>query len=227
VGMNLDVININIQNTTNGIVPISILGNVGDQMDNSNATTQYSWNLGTFAITNENTIILQYKGVNDINFGIVTIDFIGTSINNVVDALNTLNLGSFFITTSGGNTIINNYNQNFVFSVLNILNPSSSSTLSYSFSFNAVGMFAEIFKNAVSQILSNSPSFTSGNISVVSGNNILFNVSVSGNTKPTNYFVYNITTKTYIVNATITNGVDVGYPFTIQPNTSYLIGMQN
>ena len=88
-------------------------------------------------------------------------------------------------------------------------------------------MSAEIFKNGISQILSNSPSFTSGNINVVSGDNILFNVVVNGSPKATNYYVYNITTKTYIVNATITNGIDVGYSFTIQPNSAYLIGMQN
>jgi hypothetical protein len=222
-----EVVTLSLQNNTNGDIPISILGNNSDPMDNSNATTQYAWNLGSFAITNENTIILQFKSLNDPNFTIASLNFSGTSINDVVNALNTLNLGSFFITTSGGNTIINNYNQNLVFSVLSILNPSSASTLQYSFSFIAIGMSAEIFKNAVSQVLSNSPSFTSGNINVVSGDTILFNVSVNGNTKPTNYYVYNITTQTYLVNATITNGVDVGYSFNIQPNSAYLIGMQN
>jgi hypothetical protein len=222
-----EIITFNIVNSTNGFVPVSLFGNNGDPMDNSNATTRYSWNLGSFAITNENTIILQFKSLTDPNFTIASVNFSGTSINDVVNALNTLNLGSFFVTTSGGNTIINNYNQNLVFSVLSIINPSSASTLQYSFSFIGIGMSAEIFKNAISQILSNSPSFTSGNINVVSGDNILFNVQVNGNTKATNYYVYNITTQTYIVNATITNGVDVGYGFTIQPNTAYLIGMQN
>ena len=222
-----EIISLSITNNTNGIVPISILGNYGDSMDTSNATTQYSWNLGSFAITNENTIIIQYKALNQANFTFSQISFSGTSINDVINALNTLNLGFFFTTTSGGNTIINNYNDNLVFSVLNILNPTSLSTLTYSFSFNATSMSAEIFVNAISQVLENSPSFTSGGVSVVSGDTILFNVQVNGNTKATNYFVYNITTMTYLVNQTITNGVDVGYSFTISPNTNYLIGMQN
>lgn len=222
-----EIINFSVTNNTNGEVPVSLLGNNADSMDTSNATTQYAWNLGTFAITNENTIILQYKGKNDTNFTFATLNFSGTSLSDVINALNTLNLGFFFLTTSGSNSIINNYNDNIVFSVLNILNPSSLSTLTYSFSFIGVGMSAEIFVNAISQVLSNSPSFTSGNVSVVSGDNILFQVTVAGLTKPTNYFVYNITTKTYIVNQTITNGIDVGYSFAIQPNSAYLIGMQN
>lgn len=223
----IEVLSFSVNNNTNGIVPVSLFGNFGDPMDNSNATTQYSWNLGSFAITNENTIILQYKSVSDTNFQIISAPFTGTNINDVVSVLNTFNLGSFFTTTSGANTIINNYNNNVVFSVLNILNPASASTLTYSFSFNAVSMSAEIFVNAVSQVLSNSPSFTSGNVSVVSGDNILFNVSVNGNTKATNYYVFNVTTNTYLINSTITNGIDIGYPFTIAPNTAYIIGMQN
>lgn len=225
--MREEILNFSITNNTNGIVPVSLFGNNADPMDTSNATTQYSWDISGFTITNETLITLQYKPSSSLIFQIATIGFSGTSIQNVLDALNTLNLGYFFITTSGANTYINNYNNNVAFKNLEIVNPSSASTLSYSFNFIGLGMSAEIFKNAISQVVSNSPSFTSGSISVVSGDNILFNVMVNGLTKPTNYFVYNITTQTYIVNQTITNGVDVGYPFTIQPNTAYLIGMQN
>jgi hypothetical protein len=223
----IEIINFGIQNNTNGIVPLSLFGNNADPMDNANATTQYSWNLSGFSITNENTILIQYRAINNTIFSLATINFGGTSLQDVCNALNTLNLGSFFITTSGGNTFINNYNQNVVFSLLTIYNPTTSTSLSYSFSFSGVGLQAEVFKNAISQVVANSPSFTSGNINVVGGDAILFNVTLSGNTKGTNYFVFNATTNTYLVNQTTTSGIDVGYPFTIVANNTYIIGMQN
>jgi hypothetical protein len=216
-----------VTNTTNAIVPVSFMGNNADPMDTANATTQYTWNVSSFVITTENTITLQYKPTNQVNFSIATTTFSGTTLQSVIDALNTLNLGYFFVTTSGATTLINNYNDDVTFSVLEIFDPTQSATLTYSWSFSGSSIQAEIYVNAVLQVSNVSPAFASGNVSVNTSDTILFVVTVGGNTKATNYFVYNLTTQTYIVNQTITNGVDVGYTFTIQANNSYLIGMQN
>jgi len=119
-----EIVNFAILNTTNGNVPISLFGNNADSMDNANATTQYLWNLTGFSVTNENNVLVQYSGVNQTTLTYAIASFSGNTLQDVVDALNTLNLGSFFITTSGGNTYINNYNQNLIFSQLNIYAPS-------------------------------------------------------------------------------------------------------
>lgn len=115
------VLSINIANNTSSDMSlISILGNNQDTMDNSNATTQYGWNLTGFSITNEDSITLEYKGVNETNFTTTTIPLNGTTLQSLADALNTLNIGTFFIATSGGNTYLYNYNQNIVFGTLQI-----------------------------------------------------------------------------------------------------------
>ena len=135
----VEVISFNITNNTNGTVPISILGNNADAMDTSNATTQYQWNLTGFSITNENTILLQYKA-SGIIYTFAQLSFSGTTIQSICDTLNTLNLGYFFITTSGGSTFINNYNNNVQFATLQIFNPLTTTALNYQFNYSGVGM---------------------------------------------------------------------------------------
>jgi len=115
-----EVINFNITNTTNGLVPISILGNNADQMDTANATTSYSWNIGVFVPTTENQIFIEYKRTGASVFSNTTIALSEKSTQGILNALNTLDLGYFFATTSGGNTFINNYNQNIIFGSIGI-----------------------------------------------------------------------------------------------------------
>jgi uncharacterized delta-60 repeat protein len=119
-----EVINFSIANNTNATVPVSLFGNKADQMDTANATTQYSWNLTSLTITNETQVLIEFRGVNESTFVSSSATFSGTSLQNVVNALNTLNLGYFFITTSGGNSFLNNYNQNIIFRNLNVYAPS-------------------------------------------------------------------------------------------------------
>ena len=129
----------NIQNNTNGTIPISIFGNNADPMDNANATTQYLYNLTGFTITNENTVQIDYKFQGSTSFTTASANFSGNSLQDVVDALNTLNLGGFFITTSGGNTYLNNYNNNIIFDNLGIY--SSNVYLNYSFNFTSTAAY--------------------------------------------------------------------------------------
>jgi hypothetical protein len=219
-----EVISFAIQNNTNGTIPLSLFGNNADPMDNANATTQYSWNVTSLSITNENTIILQYRLPNTTSYSIVTTNFSGTSVQDVVNALNTLNLGAFFITTSGGNTLINNYNQNIVFNFLNILNPNTTS-LNYAWNMSGAGGKADVYKNLIIQVSDVSPTTASGSISVIATDSILFNQTATSN--PTTFQVYNLTTSTYLYNVTLAPSVGGGFTFTISANNSYFISAQD
>jgi len=128
-----ELINFNITNNTNSDIPIvSILGNNQDRMDNANATTSYVWDLTNFTFTNETQVLINYKWSNAPTLSayqqsiatITTPTFIG-----LVNALNTLELGSFFISNVGGNTYLNNYNLNVVFGELTIYAPNSTPSI--------------------------------------------------------------------------------------------------
>jgi uncharacterized delta-60 repeat protein len=98
------------------------MGNNTDVMDNSNASTRYYWDLTGFSITNENIITIQYQYTGQSGFTTASVNVQGTTLQSVADALNTLNIGTFFLTTSGGSTYMNNYNQNVAYGSLSIVN---------------------------------------------------------------------------------------------------------
>jgi hypothetical protein len=221
-----EIISLNLVNNTNGTVPISILGNNSDAMDTSNATTRYQWNLTGFTITNENTILLQYK-TSGIVYTFAQLSFSGTTIQSICDTLNTLNLGYFFITTSGGSTFINNYNNNVSFATLQIFNPASTTALNYQFNYSGVSSQLKIYVNAIVQYANGTPNTDSGNIPVVAGNTILFQGDTTATPTGTNIYIYNITTSTYIYNNTTTSAITFNQTFIISANNSYLVGMNN
>lgn len=179
----IEILNFYLQNNTNGLVPVSLFGNNSDPMDNSNATTQYSWNVSSLTITNEDSVAIQFKSPNDASYTLANIPFGGGNLINVVNALNTLNLGSFFITTSGATTLINIYNQNVVFGNLTIYS-ANTTTLNYQTILLSGGGSGDIKKNGVEQVNFTSPLSTSGNISVLNGDTIL--ISGIATTDPNN-----------------------------------------
>jgi len=221
-----EVISFNITNNTNGTVPISILGNNADAMDTTNATTKYQWNLTGFTITNENTISIQYR-TSGIIYTIAQLIFSGTTIQSICDTLNTLNVGFFFITTSGGSTFINNYNNNVAFATLQIFNPASTTALNYQFNYGGVASLIKIYVNAVTIYSGGTPNTDSGNIPVVAGDTILFQGSTTAIPTGTNIYIYNLTTSTYIYNNTTTSAITFNETFTISANNSYLVGMNS
>ena len=221
-----ETISVSVSNTTNGEIPVSLFGNQSDAMDNSNANTQYQWNLTGFTITNENTILLQYK-TSGIIYTFAQLSFSGTTIQSICDTLNTLNLGSFFITTSGGSTFINNYNNNVQFATLQIFNPASTTALNYQFNYVGLGMDVKIYVNAIVLYANGTPNTDSGNIPVIAGNLIDFQGGTFATPTGTNYYIYNITTSSYIYNNTTTSSISFFESFTILANNSYLIGMNN
>jgi uncharacterized delta-60 repeat protein len=131
--MQEEVISFNITNTTNGNIPLSLMGNNTDIMDNSNATTRYFWDLTGFSLTNEDTITIQYQFVGSSITQTASVTFTPTNLQSVADALNTLNIGAFFITTSGGSTYLNNYNRYVIFSTLDISSSTSAGIINTSF----------------------------------------------------------------------------------------------
>jgi hypothetical protein len=219
-----EVLSFYLENNTSGLVPVSLFGNNSDPMDNSNATTQYQWNTSSLVINTQNWVSIQFKSVNESFYSLANIPFGGGSLINVVNALNTLSIGAFFL---DANKRINNYNNNIQYANLTIYNSVGDTIANYSFSFSGVGFSAEILKNSVSQVLSTSPSSANGQFVISGGDTILFNVTTGGNVKATNYFVFNLSTNSYLVNNYILNGSDIGYSFVAQANCSYLLGMQN
>jgi hypothetical protein len=77
--MTQETITFNIVNNTNGIVPVSILGNPENAMDNANATTRYAWNVTSLTFGTLNSITLQYKGVSQTTFSVAQLTFITQS----------------------------------------------------------------------------------------------------------------------------------------------------
>jgi uncharacterized delta-60 repeat protein len=111
-----ETLSFTIRNNTNGTVPISIFGNNADSQDNANVTTRYFWDVTSYAYDGSNSLsVTATAGGVTTTYNTI---FSGNDLTGVVSALNLLNLGSFFLTTSGGNTFINNYNQNITFSNL-------------------------------------------------------------------------------------------------------------
>ena len=142
-----ETISFTITNNTNSFVPVSILGNYGDLNDNSNATTSYQWNVTGFSVTTENTIILQYAPVGTTSFQTVVTNFGGTNYQDIVNALNTLNIGSFFLVVSGGNSYITIYSSQIAFNTLTIFNPAQATTIYYSANLNLAFDKFDIYKN--------------------------------------------------------------------------------
>lgn len=170
--MENDVISFNISNSTNGDIPVSILGNPANPMDNANATTRYAWDVTTLTFGSLDSISILYKGVFEVSFSTAQLSFSLQTYQGVCDALNTLNLGVFFVTTSFGSTFINNYNENFVFGQLNIYNSATPQQINYSFDTTSAGGGNDIFKNAVSQVSVLNPVTTNGVINASNGDTI-------------------------------------------------------
>jgi len=194
-----EVITFNTTNNTNGIVPVSLLGNNANQMDNANATTQYSWNITTLTFTTENAITVQYKAAGQASFQSATVKLGAANLQAVLTALNSLNLGSFFTTTSGGNTYINNYNENFVFGQLDIYD-SLIPQLNYTFQTTPYGGGTNLIDvNAVNQVTQANPTNTSGSVVCANGDAIDFN-GTTPSAGVSTLSVYDVTDSLYLIN---------------------------
>ncbi len=117
--MEITILRTGITNNTTANIPFAVMGNY---LSNgiAGATTEYRYDFSSFVITNENYVKIQYRTTEESEFsesqeiepnGGSTV----TSLQQVVDGLNSLNLATFFLETDDINTYIVTYNDNYVF----------------------------------------------------------------------------------------------------------------
>jgi len=128
-------VDLNLMITSNVDYPvqINILGNPYNLLDTSNAKTEYRYDLTAFTFGTENQVSIEYKANGAATYNTFYGQFNPQSLQAVVDVLNILGIGFFTLYTSGGNTYIGTYNQNFTFGNLNIFSPTSSTIISPTF----------------------------------------------------------------------------------------------
>jgi hypothetical protein len=209
-----------IQSNVNYAVPINILGNVFNPLDTANATTQYQYNVTSFSITTEKSIALQYKPAGASTFSVFNTSFVGNTIQDVVNAMNTLNIGYFVAYTQSGSTYITTYNDNYVFGILNIFDPALA-YLYYAFNLTDVGDAVKIVKNAITVVSDTAPSTASGSVPVVAGDSIVYDTGTG--TLSGTFAVYNLTTNTYLYNQTLPPASSNVFSFTIAAGNSYYL----
>lgn len=163
-----EIISINLENTTTAVIDVSIMGNPTDLADVCNATTEYRWNVTGITFSTENRVSVQYRASNIVDFTLFTAVLQEQSVNGVVSALNTLGIGSFFTYTSGGNTYISNYDNQYVFGVINIFQQGIPQFI-YNVNLVGAGGIVGVDVNFVNQLTLNSPVVQSGAFNTMSG----------------------------------------------------------
>lgn len=214
-------ISINITNNTNGTIPLNIMGNPADLADIGNQTTQYRWDVTGLTFGTENFVSVDYRANAIQDFTTYVAPLLVQSLQGVLDALNGLYIGSFFSYTSGGNTYITNYNNDYVFGDINIYD-NSGSIVAWSIDCIGTTGFNDINTGFFSQNESNPFTGTSYPPIGTSGQNVDITGTTS-NQPSTKVKIYNQTTSTYIVNAGLGSGVAYSYSFNAVFGNNYLI----
>lgn len=159
-------ITIAIKNNTTVVQAVQI-GIPPNVFSGINATTQYRWNITSQNLNDLTTIELTY--VLNGQTTTVSADITSDSVNGIIDALNSLNVGSFWSTTSGGNTFIHTYNDFITYTNLVINNNGNilitatvtapASALNFSLTLNSPNqMFWDWGDGTVQEFNSNNPS---------------------------------------------------------------------
>lgn len=114
---------LNLVNTTSAPQQVSLFNNPFNQVNNPSGTNtqpKYEWDVTSFTFTSEQTVSIQYQLIGASTFTTVTAAITTNTFAGVVAALNSLNIGSFYTYTSGGNTYIAVYSEVYVYQNLNI-----------------------------------------------------------------------------------------------------------
>ena len=167
-------ITLNIQSNVNYTTTANVLGSAINLLDTSNATTEYRWNVTSFSFTNENSVSVQYKINGASSFSTFDAGIGSQSFQSVVDALNTLGIGTFNTYTELGQVYIGTYNQNYAFGNLNIYLASTiNQNFVYGTGFNANSNFITTPNNQV---------YVGGGFSSYNGNSIssISNINIDG-----------------------------------------------
>jgi hypothetical protein len=123
-------LNLNITSNVDYPVQVNILGNPYNLLDTSNAKTEYQYDLTSFSFGTENQVTIEYKLNSAASFSTYSGQFTPNTLQAVVDVLNGLGIGFFSLYTSGGNTYIGTYNDNYTFGQLTIYD-SATAQVSY------------------------------------------------------------------------------------------------
>jgi len=179
-------ITLNIQSNVNYTTTANVLGSSINLLDTSNATTEYRWNVTSFSFTNENSVSVQYKINGASSFSTFDAGIGSQSFQSVVDALNTLGIGTFNTYTEVGQVYIGTYNQNYAFGNLNIYLASTiNQNFVYGTGFNTASLFVTTPNNQV-YVNGQFSSYNGTSIGAVS--NINIDGSLNTNFNTTNNF---------------------------------------
>ncbi len=218
-------ISINITNNTNGTIPLNIMGNPADLADIGNQTTQYRWDVTGLTLSTENFVSVDYRPNALPNFTTYVAPLLVQSIQGVLDALNGLGIGSFFSYTSGGNTFITNYNNDYVFGDVNIYD-NSGSIVTWSIDCIGTTGFNDITTGFFAQNESNP--FTGTSFPPIGTNGQQVDITGTTSNQPsTKVKIYNQTTSTFIVNAGLGSSVPYSYTFYAFFGNNYLITVKD
>lgn len=154
-------LNLTITNNVDYPVQVNILGNPFNLLDTANQKTEYRWDLTGFTFGQEQSLSIQYKPNGAADFSTFSGTFTPQTLEQVVNVLNGIGIGFFSLYTSGANTYIGTYNDNYTFGQLNIYN-SLGTAVTYSISQPFAGGSGLI--NTVSAFASYTSPFTSGGI---------------------------------------------------------------
>lgn len=220
-----DYLSIAIENNTNGVIPMSILSNPSNLSDISNQTTEYSWNVTSLSITTENSVSIEYKLLGQQDFISYTSPLLSANLQGVLDSLNTLGIGSFFSTTSGGNTFIKNYKNDYVFGELNIYDSNGTSV---TWSVNCIGTTGNNDVQCGLFLQSESNPFVGITLVPVSFDGQVVDITGTTSNQPTTKIkIKNTTTNTFIVDVGLGSGVAYTYTFNAYYGNAYLITIQD
>jgi len=211
-------------NTTNGSVPVSVMSNPANLADNCNATTQSQWNVTGLTFSGENFVSVQY-GLIGGAYLLFTAPLTTQSLQGVLDALNTLGIGQFFVTTSGGSTFINNYADGYEFGVLNIYN-SVVPQFTYNIETSAAGGNTSVDVNFVNQLNVANPDSQSGTITTASGDYIQVAGTAETNPGGTNVSLINLTNSNVYLSGNIASGIGFGTVVTVADGAQYVLTVQ-
>lgn len=223
--MSAENISIKIVNNTNGNIDISVMGNPADLTDNANATTEYRYDVTSLVFTNENTVNIEYKVNGASSFTNYTTPLLQPNLDGVLAALNILGLGSWFSFTSGGNTYISNYDDQYTFGNLNIF---GNTTLGVSYFIDTqgypVGGSIGIDVNAINVVLATTPAIAAADLpSPLAGDVVDFYGTSPTSSGDFTAYVKNVNNGTFLYNQVVPSATFFTFTFTLAASTTYEI----
>jgi hypothetical protein len=165
-----------LQNNTSGTIPVSLL-NPGTQNNIANAHTRYLWDITGFTFS-PLTFSIQAKWSSGDAYSSFSGSLAAASSSALVAALNNLNIGAFWIETSGPNTYVATWNDRIIYGSLTV--GATTSQVDWVNSTNTASGSLVIRKNLVIQVNDLNPGITVGSImNLVDGDSIKVDVTAS------------------------------------------------